>query len=414
VVDLRPFRALRYPVRDLTRLSAPPYDVIDPEERRALCAAHPHNVVRLLLPEPDGAQPDPYTSAADLLEAWRREGVLVPDDRARLYGYRMEHVDASGHLRTTTGLLGALSLPERLGSDGLVPHERTLPKARQDRLALLRATRANLDPIWCLADEPAASALLALTARDGAVLAEASDPSGARHTMWALEGDDAAAGVSAALRSARLVVADGHHRLETALTWRDELGGPGGAPAGAQAVLAFVTPLHPAHLAVEPIHRLLTGTPPGHDWAGALSGICEVTEVGPPEAGGAAALAAALDPGELGVVTARCLMRARVRPEPAALVRAVLPPALAGVGSVLFDELVRPLLGAGVTVAYRPDAAAVTRLVAAGAAEVAFLCPPLGVEAIRDAAAAGVRMPEKTSYFAPKPRSGFVVRPADA
>ncbi len=413
MVDLRPFRALRYPVRDLTRLSAPPYDVIDPEERHALCAADPHNVVRLLLPEPGAARPDPYAAAADLLETWRREGVLVLDDRPRLYGYRMEHVDAAGHLRTTTGLLGALSLPERLGADGLVPHEHTLPKARRDRLALLRATRANLDPIWCLAGEPAASELLTLTASGGAVLAEASDPSGVRHTMWALDDEAGAARVSASLRSARVVVADGHHRLETALAWRDELGGPGGAPAGAQAVLAFLTPLHPAHLTVAPIHRLLSGTPPGRDWAGALSGICEVCEAGPPEGDAAAALADALEPGELGVVTAGSLLRARVRPEPAALVRAVLPPALAGVGSALFDELVRPLLGPGVTVTYRPGAAAVTRLVAAGAADVAFLCPPLDVEVISHAAAAGVRMPEKTSYFAPKPRSGFVVRPAD-
>ena len=410
MVDLRPFRALRYRSSDLTRRSAPPYDVIDPLDRSVLQAADPHNVVRLLLPEGD----DPYETAAALLRAWIDEGILVLDHHPRLYGYRMDHPQPDGGPRAVTGVLGALTLPERLGHDGLFPHERTLPKARSDRLRLLRATRTNLDPIWCLADEPAASTLAALLADpEPPTLAEASDPEGVRHTLWAVDDPDAIAAVSRSVTASRLVVADGHHRLETAIAWRDELRAAGADVPGASSVLAFVTPLDPAHLRVEPIHRLLSGTPPHLDWPEALSGLFVVAEAGPAAPAAARSLAASLTDGTVGVVTRDRLLRCTVRPGPASLTRAVLPPALAEVGSALFDELLRPLLGPGVTVEFRPDAAAVAAAVAAGDAEVGVLLPPVSIAQIRGAAEAGARMPEKTSYFCPKPRSGFVLRPVD-
>lgn len=410
MVDLRPFRALRYRASDLTRRSAPPYDVIDPEDRAALREADPHNIVRLLLPEGD----DPYERARTLLRAWVDEGILVPDARPRLFGYRMERPDPAGPARTVTGVLGALTLPERLGHDGLFPHERTLPKARSDRLRLLRATRTNLDPIWCLADEPAASTLAGLlTDPVPDPLAEASDPEGVRHTLWALDDPDAITGLSRAVRASRLVVADGHHRLETAIAWRDELRAAGAEVPGAAAVLAFVTPLDPAHLWVEPIHRVLRGTPPRLDWPEALSGLFALDDAGPATPAGARSLAAGLGDATFGVVTRDRLLRCTLRPAPASLTRAVLPPALAGVGSALFDELLRPLLGPDVTVEFRPDAGVAAALVAAGEAAVAILLPPVSIAQIRAAAEAGERMPEKTSYFCPKPRSGFVLRPVD-
>src|SRR3954454_12644044 len=146
VPDFLPFRGLRYRDERLDPVTAPPYDVIDEEERAALAARSPHNAVRLILP----SGPDPYANAASDLAAWQADRTLVRDAQESFYGYRMDFTDDDGIARTTNGVLGALELPSASGEGEVLPHERTLPKAKSDRLALLQATRANLDPIWGL------------------------------------------------------------------------------------------------------------------------------------------------------------------------------------------------------------------------------------------------------------------------
>ena len=135
----RPFPGIRYRAADITAVSAPPYDVIEPETRAVLEARDPHNSVRLILP-------DTYAGAAAALAAWREECVLVTDDTPTFSIYEMEFTGDRGLPQRTTGVIGALSLDNSPGD--VMPHERTLAKAKSDRLELLRATRANLDPIW--------------------------------------------------------------------------------------------------------------------------------------------------------------------------------------------------------------------------------------------------------------------------
>ena len=143
--EFLPFPALRFaasgPAVDLSARCSPPYDVIEPDQRAALEARDPHNAVRLILP-------DAYDAAAAALAQWRADGVLVTDDAPTFSIYRMDFTGDDGIPQRTTGVLGALALDD--DGSGVMPHERTLPKAKTDRLELLRATRANLDPIWGL------------------------------------------------------------------------------------------------------------------------------------------------------------------------------------------------------------------------------------------------------------------------
>ena len=160
VPDFVPFRALRFASsrgKDLTPVCSPPYDVIEPEDRAALMAADPHNAVRLILP-------DRYEHAAELLQRWQDDGVLQADRDPTFSVYRMTFTGDHGEPVTTTGVIGALALDP----DAVMPHERTLPKAKSDRLELLRATRANLEPIWGLS---LAAGLTELLQVDGPPLA---------------------------------------------------------------------------------------------------------------------------------------------------------------------------------------------------------------------------------------------------
>ena len=218
--DFFPFAGIRYDSRnggtDLTARAAPPYDVIDEEQRSALEASHPENAVRLILPRDGAVEGDRYERAAAAYSKWCDDGVLVRDPAARFYGYRMDYTDEHGRARQTTGVLGALALPEP-GDGSVLPHERTLPKAKSDRLALLRATRMNLDPIWCL------SLTEGLTARidTGNPLGTCTDEDGTRHSLFGIDDPAAQAAIRDAVGASPLVLADGHHSFETALAYRD-------------------------------------------------------------------------------------------------------------------------------------------------------------------------------------------------
>ena len=177
-----PFTGLRYDLGrvDLSQVVAPPYDVIGPEERNRLAARHSLNVVNIDVPEPDHrANLDRYGNAARQLEQWEQEGILVPDPRPAFYAYRM----TSPAGRITNGIIGALGIDAQSTAE-IFPHEETLPKAKSDRLELLRATRTDLSPIWGLSlSEGLTSTFLPDTAPD----AVAVDDDGVRHQLWMVD-----------------------------------------------------------------------------------------------------------------------------------------------------------------------------------------------------------------------------------
>ena len=398
VPEFVPFPAIRYangPAGDLSAVCAPPYDVIEPEARASLLERDPHNAVRLILP-------DSYRGAADLLDEWRRDGTLVHDDEPTFSVYRMHFTDADGVARTTTGVIGALELDRH----GVLPHERTLPKAKSDRLELLRATRANLDPIWALSLAPGLSASLTVGDRDPA--ATAVDSEGVRHELWPVRDAGQVETIRSTVSTAGLVLADGHHRFETACTYRDEQ--TDHEHAGAGHIMALVVELAPEQLFVRAIHRLLLGLPEGAARA-TVAPMFEVRDAGPNDAEGIDRLVAAMDhEGALGLVDAAGL--ALLVPRPALETHlASLPAPLRNVDSARADAVLDTLPRDAL--AYRDDAVTVAAAVGKGAASAAVLLRPVAVDTIRAAAGAGVRMPEKTTFFAPKPRTGMVFRSLD-
>ncbi|HEV7863929.1 MAG TPA: DUF1015 domain-containing protein, partial [Acidimicrobiia bacterium] len=198
--DLFPFPGLRYQLGaldvDLGLVTAPPYDVIDEESLARLEAAHPHNAVRLILPR-DVEPGDRYQRARATLEQWRSDGVLA-SDTPHLYVYRMAFTDPGGSgvspgekggtPRRMTGVIGALALSPP-GAGAVLPHERTMPKAKSDRLDLLRSVRANLDPVWGLSLTSGLSELFEPVIAAGGATASCVDDDGAEHCLFPVEGE---------------------------------------------------------------------------------------------------------------------------------------------------------------------------------------------------------------------------------
>lgn len=417
VPEFLPFRGIRYALdaatpadspTDVGAVAAPPYDVIDDDLRVILEASDPRNAVRLILPRDDERGRDRYEVAADCLDEWRRGGELVLDDSARFYLYEMLYEDEDGRYRRTHGVIGALTLPPP-GTDpaagGVLPHERTMTTAKSDRLSLLRATRTNLDPIWVLSLTEGLSARL--VPHGVPLIAYCEDHEGVTHRLFPLTDPRRIGEVTEAVAATPVVLADGHHRYETACAYRDERVAAGVDDPGAGRIMAFAAELADDELSVRPIHRLVHGLQ-GVDARRALNGGFTVVDAGPNTPEGIVKLRARMrDDEALGLVDRSGL--ALLRPTRDV---ADSDEVLRDVDSVRFDEHVRPALP-GATVTFRSDAATVAALVEKGAADAAVLLRPVTVAQIRAAAFAGLRMPEKTTFFSPKPRTGMVFRSLD-
>ena len=391
-----PFTGLRFDPAaagaGLDALTCPPYDVIDEEERAALEALGPHNAVRLILPRDRSVDGDRYDETAELLADWRTRGILRSDVGPRFYGYRMRFTDEHGTARHTHGVIGALRLPEP-GDADVLPHERTLPKAKSDRLALMRATNCNLEPIWGLSLASGLTELL----DDSVLLAESTDADGTVHELHEIADPAAIAAITRTVESAPVVLADGHHRFETACTYRNELRSAGTPLAGADAILTLVVELVEDELWIEPIHRLID-LPAEVDLRARLDDRFEFIAAGPASPEGIDALTVAMsERGALGLVDTDGLALAVPRRRPT------------GPDSAVVEELIVPALPeAGWH--YWHDAHTTASFVEKGSATHAILCSPVSVEQTRGVALAGERMPQKTTFFAPKPRTGLVLR----
>jgi len=405
VVALEPFAALRYDtgrVR-LDDVICPPYDVVGPDERAQLAARSAYNAIHVELPTADRPGGDPYHQAAALLDRWRTEGVLRRDETPRLYAYRLRHV-VDGRPRATRGVLGALSL-SGLRDGSLLPHEETLSRARTDRLHLLRATRVNTSPIWGLS---LAKGLADLVVPERPADAVAHDDAGVSHELWCLD-EATTTAVAARVEEAPIVVADGHHRLQVAAEFAEELAATVGpddpTTRAAQTVLAFVTELRADEVVVGPIHRLLR-----------LSAEDALARL---EARFSVDVARSADPRELEA--------AAVSEEAVALVgggrawwlrRPPAPPSdeAADVLASLDTTAISSALPSDAILGYANGADDVSHALEAsepgvGDAQSALIVRPVRTEQIAVVARAGMRFPPKSTFFVPKPRTGLVFRP---
>ncbi len=392
--EFTPFRALRYAsVVDQSEIVAPPYDVLSADDRRALIARHEHNAVRVDLPRDDDPEIDAYQRAADLVTTWRSEGVLGQDEIPAFTVYRMSVTGLDGSPRVTLGVLGALSIGT-FGDGKILPHEHTTPKDKADRLSVLKVLGLNTSPIWGLSMAPGLTQLLDPGAEPA--LASALDDDGVLHEWWPITDPSRVEAISAAVSSTPVIVADGHHRYETAHAFVAEEPGV----EGATAILSLIVELAEDTLEVRPIHRLV-GLPEGVDAREAFSASFDITDVpsgctGEPDH---AWISALVDAGVLVLITPSGTVGLRPRDD-------AFP-----AGTVLDSQrLAYTAQLCGATLTYHHSPAHVAALVAAGESSAAVLIRPVTIPQINAVAEQGFRMPPKSTFFWPKPRSGSVFR----
>ena len=415
MADVRPLRALHYnlsAVPSLADVTAPPYDVIDAAARAALLERSPFNVVELDLPEaPRGG--DPYEHAAETLEEWTLQGILSADRDEALWVLEQDYDGPDGQRRTRRGFLCRVAVTDY--GPGLVrPHERTQPGPKEDRLRLTRATRHNLSPIFSLHEGDAWPILE--PALGGEPWGEVTDRDRTVHRVWRVVDPAVLGAVTAELAGSELLIADGHHRYETARTYAEEVGGEGAH----RFILMALVSLEDPGLTVFGYHRLLTGLGDSNRQealAATLRKHFEIEEVPISD----------LDPageegiGVFGYADAHFRRGFRLRlKDPAALAEA-LPERSAAyreLDAAILETLV--LQGA---LGMSPEDIEAKRGIAYTASaddaiaslgertDALFLMRPTPVEQVRAVAAAGETMPPKSTYFFPKLLTGLVFNP---
>lgn len=398
VPRFEPFAALRYsPELPLDDVTAPPYDVLSDADVDALAARHPRNIVRVDVPrESDGD--GRYEHAAQTLRAWVDEGAFRRDAAPTFTIYRMRFTDEAGRQRETAGVFGALEVVDE-GAGGVLPHERTTPKAKTDRLDLTRATCANLSPVWGLS---LAGGLSALLREPGTPHGTNIDPDGVEHVVESVSDPARVAAISAAVSSAPVLIADGHHRYAISRTYRDERRAATGRRDGPwETTMTYVAELVDEQLSIAAIHRLITGVDAA-TLLDAFAPFFTTVAAGPiagPTGNGITA--------RLESEGALCLVDRHG--EGTFLVPR--PEAFTGerdLDSVRLEKALAAAPGADVT--YQHGVDNVLGALASGAADTAVLIRPVGLAEIERTAREGVLMPPKSTFFTPKLRTGLVVR----
>src|SRR5256714_654142 len=421
MADVHPLRALHYDLGNVGALGdvfAPPYDVIDADQRARLAARSPHNVVAIDLPEDSGG--DPYAAAAELVARWREEGALVRDEQPALWVLSQDYTGPDGIRHERRGVFARVRV-EEYGAGRIRPHERTHPGPKEDRLRLTRATRANLSPIFALYSDPAGAVSAALDPqiREESLFGEAADTDGTLNRLWRVADPAAIAAVQAALRDVELLIADGHHRYETARTYAEEIGGEGPH----RYVLMCLVALEDPGLTVLPTHRLVRGLDAGRQEARAAS-LRRAFEIEEGEPQALSPPAHGSDPLQLGYIDSHFqrAFRLRLRDQAIAdtalaghsqayrhLDTAVLEALLLKGALGLDDEAIDHLGGP----AYAHDDEEALALVRSGAYDAAFFMRGTPIAQVRAIAASGENMPPKSTFFHPKVPTGLLFNPLD-
>lgn len=391
-----PFRGIRYDTRTLdpALVTSPPYDVISHADRNSLVAGSEFNVTLIDLPVTDQNQPtlDPYRVAAECLMSWRRDGILLTDERSSFTVHRMSSLDEDGVAHHTIGVIGALRLSAP-GEGEILCHEYTTPKAKSDRLDLLGATDANLSAVWGLSPAPGLTALLTLD--EPPTMEFSSD--GVTNTVWIVSDEDRIQEISSAIAAHPVVIADGHHRYETSLAHRDRVRSSSGSNTPAESVMCFVVELSESQLSVGPIHRLVTGLDDDVDLIGVLE---EFFEIEPFAAPSTAVIWTLESRGALALVLPDRDLLLHPRPEMFTATR--------DLDSSRLDLALAAIHGIDVT--YQHGVENIRDAVASGRADFGVLLRPVTVAQIIEIAEGGERMPPKSTFFYPKPPTGIVLR----
>lgn len=388
---ITPFRAIRYAEgTDLQAVIAPPYDVLSAVDVAELAGRDEHNIVHLDVPT-GGA--DRYVVAATTLTGWLDSGVLVHEETPSLSIYRMNFTDATGAARTIVGVLAGLEVVD-LDAGGVLPHERTTPKAVTDRLDLTRATATNLSPVWGLS---LASGLTAALAAPGEAVGRMT-AEGVVHSVERITDPARIAEITTILAGDDVLIADGHHRYAISRTYRDEVrAATGSAATESEFTLAFINELVADQLSIEAIHRVYTGTTVAQLTA-ELADSFDFEPAAPPTP---ATLAEMVTRGRLVLLA----------PDGTATWLIPKAEAFAGVRALDGAYLEHALADSAAEVTYQHGLDQLLALVGSGTVSAGILIRPTSLAEIERTAREGLLMPPKSTFFTPKLRTGLVIRP---
>lgn len=415
---IRPFRGVRYNpavVGDLQQVVSPPYDVVSPEHQTLLHLRSPYNAVRLDLNQ----DPERYVAAARTFREWLDRGALIQERESALYYYTQTFTLKDGMTRTRAGVLAAIQL-EEFASGKIRPHERTFEQAKNDRLALLRACQAHLSPIFLLYNRSDWSVTqVCAPGLTHPPLIAVEDDQQTLHRLWRITDPTVIAQVAAGVADEPLIIADGHHRYETALRYRNEraAGEPGSNDAPFNYALAYLTNAHEDGLVILPTHRMLQGItlPRPRDLRTVLQRDFRVTMFALDQS--AAFLSALRAPGSqrrLGCVLAGAEHYWLLSfDERIASTLPVSAPLRALDVTVLHDVVLQRFLGLPPdaqkqALTYTIDEEEALRLVADRQCQAAFLLNPTTFEQVARVCDQRETMPQKSTYFFPKLLTGLV------
>ena len=387
MAEIRPFKALRFDTEkagNISELVCPPYDIISEEQRQQYIAKNPHNIIRLELPKGD----DPYGEASRVLDDWLEKGILRQDEKEAVYIYE-EEFTVNGETKKFKGCIVRVKLEEF--SKGIVlPHEETLSKAKEDRFNLMKATNCNFSQIYSLyMDEQHEITSRLDKLSSGAPVNELTDSDNVTHRLWTATDKDEIDAVCKAFADKKLYIADGHHRYETALNYRNYCRENNIGDENRDYVMMMLVDMEHPGLVVLPTHRLVRDLP-SFDSKKAFAFYCGDKSYS--------------------------LMVLRDNNA----VSELLPnksKALQGLDvTVLHTLVLEKIFGIDaenmakqINLTYVKQFDDAVKSVDSGKAQCAFILNPTRVTEIRDVAAAGEKMPQKSTYFYPKLITGLVM-----
>ena len=422
---LRPFRGIRYDPRRarLKDVVAPPYDVISPEYQATLYASHPHNIVRLIL----GRESDRYAEAAGAFEAWQKEGVLVRDESPSFYLLHQRFRNEQGGMVTRKGFVGLCRL-EEFDKKVILPHEKTLSKPREDRLKLFKATNANFSQVFGLYSDPSRAIDKHLGVSAGHEPDVQVSFENVENEVWMVNDPAAIQEVVNGMKDKQVLIADGHHRYETALTYRDWKRSANDRHTGDESynyVMMFFTNLEDEGLVIYPTHRVVHSVREfegrrflkklealfSADTFDSLTGLQHALR----EAG-ASAFGLALQE-----IEGFRLLRLKQNLAIEDLIPDDLPAEVKKLDvALLHHSVLRDMLGISMddqekklNIRYVQGIEQAAGEVRSGRGQAAFLLNPTGIEQVRAVANGGYTMPQKSTFFYPKLLSGLVLNKMD-
>jgi len=437
MAEVAPFRGLRYnrkKVPNLAEVVIPPYDVISPEEQERFHQTSPYNMINLELGKAtpaDTEKDNPHTRAGRYMDEWQERKILIRDEQPAIYYYEMDYSLSPKDLQTRYGFLCALRL-EDFSSGGVRPHEKTFSRVKQERLGLMHECHANLSPVFALYSDPEQEVDHALrSGREAEPIIRIEDNQGLKHRLWRVRDLDVLQRVRELMRDKVIYIADGHHRYETALTYRNEQRSrfeSAGPRASFEYIMMYLSNLNQGGLTILPTHRLLRHLKAWNPES-FIAGAKEFFDISRYEAGeeGEWKWRTDLEAGKeqkdivIGFASRGadelCLLKARRDAVGRFLADMKLPRPLQRLDVEVLDQVIlkrlmgleKDFLANEKNIHFRHDLLHGLSELRTGGFDAGFFINPTRIEQVQEVASTGLIMPHKSTYFYPKVGSGMVI-----